>query len=70
MENRPVHPGPSLPRIFFEIGISQKGCSRTYNKLMEHDHHGIQEVKERWERVLNEDIVYATVKKVLMLFLN
>ena len=29
----PKH-GPYLPRLFFEIGMSQKGCSRTYNKLM------------------------------------
>ena len=26
--------GPSLPRIILEIGLNNKGCSKTYNTIM------------------------------------
>ena len=29
--------GPHIPRLLFEIGISNKGCNRTYNKLMSYN---------------------------------
>ena len=54
--------GPCLPRIVFEIGLNDKGCSKTYNKLMEYNGNIIKEVKEKWEEVLNEDIRYKTIQ--------
>ena len=54
--------GPHLPRIFFETGITQKGCSGTYKKLMDWDYNIIQDVKQKWEEVLNDDIPYLIVE--------
>ena len=54
--------GPHLPRILFETGITQKGCSGTYKKLMDWDYNIIQDVKQKWEEVLNEDIPYLIVE--------
>ena len=56
-------PGPTLPKILFEIGLNNKGCRRTYNKLMTYNGNIIQEVKEKWERTLNEEIDYTTIEK-------
>ena len=58
--------GPYLPRILLEIGISEKGCNTTYNKLMTYNGNVIQEVKGKWKNVLNEEIQYATVEKAFI----
>ena len=55
--------GPCLPRILFEIGINEKGCSRTYNKLMGYDMNILKQVNEKWEATLNEEIIYDTIEK-------
>ena len=47
--------GPYLPRILFDVGLANKGCNRTYNKLMVYNSNIIIEVKNKWERVLNEE---------------
>ena len=54
--------GPCLPRILFEIGLAQKGCNRTYNKLQNYNHFIINEVKQKWETTLNKDIGYNTIE--------
>ena len=55
--------GPHIPRLMFEVGLSNKGCNRTYNKLMMYNSNIIIEVKNKWERVLNEEIPYNVVEK-------
>ena len=52
---------PHLPRILFEIGITQKGWSGIYKKLMNCDYNIVQNVKQKWEEVLNDDMTYLTV---------
>ena len=53
--------GPYLPYILFKIGYNQKGCSKTYNILMEFNYNIITEVQNKWETVLNE---YIPDKKI------
>ena len=55
--------GPHIPRLMFEIGLLNKGCNRTYNKLMTYNSNIIVEVKNKWERVLNEEIPYKVIEK-------
>ena len=55
--------GPQIPRLLFEIGLAPKGCNKTYNKLMAYNSTVVIEVKNKWERVLNEEIPYGTVEK-------
>ena len=55
--------GPHLPRQLYEIGLAQTGCSGTYGKLMSFDYKIIQNVKQKWEEVLNDEITYLTVEK-------
>ena len=55
-ENYSYRPGPVLPKLLFDIGLTYKGCSRTYNKLMSYNMNIIQGVKEKWEEILNEEI--------------
>ena len=54
--------GPHLPRILFEIGINKKGCGRVYNKIINYSTGIIKEVKEKWERVLNETFSYNIIE--------
>ena len=55
--------GPHLPRQLYEIGLAQTGCSGTYRRLMSYDYKIIQNVKQKWEEVLNDEITYLTVEK-------
>ena len=50
------HTGSRLPGILFYIGLTSKGCNKTYNRLMKYDGNVIKEVKEKWDEHLNEDI--------------
>ena len=54
--------GPHLPKILSEIRFSKKGCSRTYNILMNYNDNVIKEIKEKWERNLNEEIDYNVIE--------
>ena len=54
--------GPHLPRILFEIGFAQKGCSRTYNKMMTYSTNILRDVKDKWEMTLNEDLSYNIIE--------
>ena len=54
--------GPHLPRQLWEIGLTQSSCNGTYRKLMGYDYKIIQNVKQKWEEVLNDDITYTTVE--------
>ena len=53
---------PYLPRILFEIGISAKCCSSTYNKLMTHSTNTLKDINEKWENVLNDDLSYDIIE--------
>ena len=44
---------PYLPIVLFDIDLSNKGCSRTYNKLMNYDTNILKELKDKWEINLN-----------------
>ena len=55
--------GPCLPRILFEIGLVEKGCNGTYNKLMDYDQNILIQVKDKWEQTLNEEVKIDTVEK-------
>ena len=55
--------GPHLPRILFEIGIGNKGCNRSYNKLMSYNTNIVSTVKEKWEETLNEEIPLNIIEK-------
>ena len=55
--------GPYLPHILFKIGYNQKGCSKTYNILMEFNYNIITEVQNKWETVLNEYIPYKKIEE-------
>ena len=57
----PIH-GPQIPRVLFEIGMTQTGCGRVYNKLMDFDTGILTEVKNKWENTLNEEIPYKTIE--------
>ena len=54
--------GPHFPRQLYEIGLTQTGCSGTYRKLMSFDYKIIQNVKQKWEEILNDEITYLTVE--------
>ena len=60
------HTGPRLPGILFYIGLTSKGCNKTYNRLMKYDGNIIKEVKDKWDERLNEDIKYETVEQAFM----
>ena len=34
IDKKPPKRGPHIPRLMFEIGLNQQGCSRIYNKIM------------------------------------
>ena len=53
---------PQIPRILFEIGFTQKGCNRIYNKLMNYSTGILSEVKDKWENALNENIPCNTIE--------
>ena len=53
--------GPYLLRLFFEIGMSQKGCSGTCNIPMAYCPN---KLKEKWETVLNEELSYDIIENV------
>ena len=54
--------GPQIPRVLFKIGMTQTGCGRVYNKLMDFDTGILIEVKNKWENTLNEEIPYKTIE--------
>ena len=54
--------GPHLPKILSEIGLLNKGCSRIYNILMTYNGNVIKDVKEKWERTLNEEVGYTIIR--------
>ena len=56
-------PQATWVRILFEIGLTNKGCNKTYNKLMVYNSNIVTEVKNKWERVLNEEIPYGIVEQ-------
>ena len=49
MEKQATIQGPRIPRLLYEIGMTQKGCGRVYNKLMNYGTGILIEVKNKWE---------------------
>ena len=62
MEKKAPIKGPQIARILFEIGMTQKGCGRVYNKLMAFDTGILIEVKNKWENALNEEVSYTIIE--------
>ena len=60
------HTGPRLHGILFYIGLTSKGCNKTYNRLMKYDGNVLKEVKDKWDKCLNEDIRYETVEQAFV----
>ena len=46
MEKQPPIYGPYIPRIIFEMGISERGCGRSYNKLMNYNGNLLKDIKK------------------------
>ena len=59
---QPVSNGPHIPRVLFEVGMAEKGCSRIYNKIMAHNGSLLKEIKEKWERTLNDNLTYEIIE--------
>ena len=55
--------GPYLPFLLFIMEHNQKGCAKTYNLLMDFNHDVITESKNKWEKVLLEEIPYEKMEK-------
>ena len=58
--------GPYIPYMLFIIGFNMTGCAKIYNLLMDFDQNIIQQVQNKWEEILTEDISYQMVKKAFM----
>ena len=54
--------GPYIPRILFEIGTSGKGCSKTYNKMMEYNSNLLKDIRNKWELTLNDTLRYDIIE--------
>ena len=59
---QPVSHGPYIPRILFEVGMAEKGCSRIYNKVMAYNGNLLKEIKGKWEYTLNDNLTYETIE--------
>ena len=55
--------GPYLPYILFSIGYNTKCRAKIYDLLMDFDQSIIQQVQNKWEEILTEDIPYNMVRK-------
>ena len=42
--------------------MAEKGCSRIYNKIMAYDGSLLKEIKEKWERMLNNNLTYDLIE--------
>ena len=54
--------GTYIPRILFEVGMGEKGCSKIYNKLMSYKGNLLKEIQEKWECTLNDHLTYEIVE--------
>ena len=54
--------GPILPIMLDKINLSVKGCNQIYRIIQTNSEHVINEVKEKWENILNDDISIEEVK--------
>ena len=52
-----------LPYIFLMTGYNQKGCSKTYNLLMEYNQNIITDIKNKWDISLSDDIPKEKIMK-------
>ena len=59
---QPVSNGPHIPRVLFEVGMAEKGCSRIYNKIMAYNGSLLKEIKEKWECMLNDNLTYEIIE--------
>ena len=55
--------GPYIPIMLFKIGFNAKGCSQTYNLLMNTNQNIVIETQHKWEATLNEEIPYSIVER-------
>ena len=54
--------GPTLPIMLDKINLSGKGCSHIYRIIQTNSEQVINEVKERWETILNDNISTEDIK--------
>ena len=66
MEKKAPNQGPQIPRILFEIVVTEKGCGSVYNKLMGFDTGILIEVKNKWENALNEEVSYTIIENAFI----
>ena len=59
---QPLSNGPHIPRLLFEVGWAEKGCSTIYNKIMAYNGSLLKEIKEKWERTLNDNLTYEIIE--------
>ena len=54
--------GPILPIMLDKINLSVKGCNQVYRIIQRISEQVINEVKEKWENILNDDISTEDMK--------
>ena len=62
-ERSNINYGPHIPYILFKIGYQQKGCSNIYRILTNSNHDIIDQLKAKWENILNEEINNTQMEK-------
>ena len=54
--------GPILPIMLDKINLSVKGCNQIYRIIQKNSEQVINEVKEKWENILNDNISTEDIK--------
>ena len=55
--------GPYIPILLLKTGFNMKGCSQTYNLILNTNQNLVIETQHKWELTLNEEIPYHIVEK-------
>ena len=55
--------GPYIPILLLKTGFNMKGCSQTYNMMMNINQNLVIETQHKWELTLNEEIPYHIVER-------
>ena len=55
--------GPYIPILLLKTGFNMKGCSQTYNMMMNTNRNLVIETQHKWELTLNEEIPYHIVER-------
>ena len=55
--------GPYIPILLFKIDYNKKGCSQTYNLIINTNQNIVIETQQKWELTLNEKISYFIAER-------